>query len=213
MAQSSLPVLYSFRRCPYAMRARMALNSAGVKVEHREILLKNKPPSMLQASAKGTVPVLVLADQDILDESWQIAVWALSGNDPENLLGANKQFLDATAPLVERCDGEFKSALDKYKYSDRQPLSATVYRQQGMPFLNLLESMLQNSRCLLSNQLTVADIALMPFVRQFAHVDKPWFEQCGLPRLAQWLDLFIASERFQAAMQKHPLWEFDRIAG
>jgi len=210
MPPPNLPILYSFRRCPYAMRARMALNSAAVELEHREILLKNKPPSMLRASAKGTVPVLILEDQSVLDESWQISRWALLGNDPENLLGEDKQYLDTTESLVESCDGIFKAALDKYKYSDRHPLSDEQYRQQGMPFLESLESMLQNNLFLLSDLPTIADIALMPFVRQFAHVDKVWFEQCGLPHVARWLNTLIDSQRFQLAMQKHTLWEFDR---
>lgn len=190
----------------------MALNSAAVAFEHREILLKNKPPSMLLASPKGTVPVLVLEDQSVIDESWQISRWALLRNDPENLLGESKQYLDTTESLVQCCDGIFKDALDRYKYSDRHPRSAEQYRQQGMPFLESLESMLENSLFLLSDQPTIADIALMPFVRQFAHVDIDWFEQCGLPNVLRWLNTLIDSQRFQLAMKKHPLWEFHHNA-
>ena len=205
---TSFPVLYSFRRCPYAMRARMALIAAEVELEHREILLKNKPPEMLEASPKGTVPVLVLGDGAVIDQSWEIVQWAITKNDPYNWFGKNREFLTAAAPLVERCDGEFKSALDRYKYADRHPLPAHHYRELAMPFLQDLEHRLTNHRYLLADRITVADIAILPFVRQFANVDRKWFDQCGVNDLALWLDELLGTPLFMQAMRKVPLWEF-----
>jgi glutathione S-transferase len=163
---------------------------------------------MLKASPKGTVPVLVISGQMVLEESWDIMQWALSQNDPQNLLGQNGVLLDLTRPLVAALDGDFKTALDQYKYADRHPQSATYYRQQGLPFLNDLEARLGKTDFLLGNQISIADIAVMPFVRQYAHVDRPWFDQCGLNHLIRWLDLLIDSDLFHSAMEKYPLWEF-----
>ena len=191
------------------MRARMALHIAGIALEHREILLKNKPPSMLEASPKGTVPVLVLTDGRVMDQSWEIVRWALEQNDPANWLGDNNIYLTEATPLVLRCDGEFKDALDQYKYADRYPLSAETYREQAIPFINHLEALLRNHRYLLSETMTVADIAIVPFVRQFAHVDRQWFDQAGMPRLSSWLDHIISSPLFVTIMEKRALWEFE----
>ena len=204
------PILYSFRRCPYAMRARMALIAAEVELEHREILLKDKPPEMLEASPKGTVPVLVLEDGVVLDQSWDIVQWAITKNDPYNWLGTNHEFLTASVPLVESCDGEFKSALDRYKYADRHPLPAQHYREQAMPFLQHLDQQLKNHRYLLTDRITVADIAILPFVRQFANVDRSWFDQCGLNHLTRWLEVLLSASLFAQAMRKFPVWEFTR---
>lgn len=203
------PVLYSFRRCPYAMRARMALHSAQIKLEHREVLLKNKPPAMLAASAKGTVPVLVLGDGSVIDESWDVIQWALKQNDPENWLGTDQCFLVPTQLLVEECDGEFKQALDRYKYADRHPQTPEFYREQGTPFLIKLNDILKSQSHLLDQRCTVADIAVMPFIRQFSHVDSDWFAHCGLSHLHKWLEDLLQSDLFTKIMQKHPPWEFD----
>ncbi|MGI9317048.1 MAG: glutathione S-transferase [bacterium] len=207
---SSIPVLYSFRRCPYAMRARMALIAAEVKLEHREILLKNKPPSMLKASPKATVPVLVLEDGTVLDQSWEIMRWAMIQNDPDNWLGENQIYLVRAQPLVDQCDGAFKRELDNYKYADRQPHPAEFYRDQGIPFLADLNQCLTVQRYLLADQITIADIAILPFIRQFANVDRTWFDQCGLDHLIAWLDQLLATIIFSQAMQKHPLWDFNQ---
>ena len=208
---NALPVLYSFRRCPYAMRARMALIAAEIKLEHREILLKNKPPEMLKASPKGTVPVLVLENGKVLDQSWDIMCWAIRKNDPYHWLGDEQAFLTESLALIERCDGEFKSALDHYKYADRHPLPASHYRELAMPFLRDLDQRLSTNRYLLSNRVTIADIAVLPFVRQFAHVDRGWFDQCGVEHVSNWLDDLLNSPLFSQAMQKYPLWEFERV--
>ncbi len=190
------------------MRARMALIPAEVDLEHREILLKNKPPSLLEASPKATVPVLVLEDGTVLDQSLDIMRWAVLQNDPFNWLGEEQIYLIQAQPLIDRCDGEFKLALDQYKYADRHPLAAEVYREQGMAFLNDLDQRLNEHRYLLANQITIADIAIMPFIRQFANVDREWFDRSGVDRLVAWLDTLLDSALFEQAMQKHPLWEF-----
>ncbi len=203
------PILYSFRRCPYAMRARMALHVADITVEHREILLKNKPPEMLASSAKGTVPVLVLTNGTVVDESWDVMCWALEQSDPENWLGESNCWLKQSSDLVLECDNTFKQALDRYKYSDRHPHPPEIYRQEGMEFLGKLERLLEQKGCLLTSAYTIADYALMPFVRQFAHVDKDWFNQCELRLLSNWLDTLINSDIFRTIMIKQPLWKFE----
>jgi len=193
------------------MRARMALIAAQVDLEHREILLKNKPPSMLQASPKATVPVLVLEDGTVLDQSWDIMRWAILKNDPFNWLGEDQVYLAQAQPLIDRCDGEFKRDLDQYKYADRHPHPAQVYREQGMAFLSDLDQRLTEQRYLLANQITIADIAIMPFIRQFANVDREWFDLSELDRLISWLDALMNSALFNQAMRKYPLWEFNQL--
>lgn len=200
------PVLYSFRRCPYAMRARMALQIAEIEVEHREVLLRDKPPQMLAASPKGTVPVLVVRADEVIDESFEIMKWALRRNDPDNWLGDDDRHFISALPLVSRCDGDFKEALDRYKYADRHPEPAQQYRCRATTFLLELGERLAAHRCLVADQITLADIAIMPFVRQFAAVDRPWFDDWAPPQLRRWLDTLIDSTLFGSVMQKHPLW-------
>jgi glutathione S-transferase len=166
------PILYSFRRCPYAMRARMALQYAGIMYEQREILLKDKPQSMLDYSAKGTVPVFIVSGE-VIDESLDIMFWALAQQDKDDWLENNKQ-LD----LIKCCDKEFKPQLDKYKYSDRHELSESEYRNQALWFLHQLNQQLLNSKYLFSDNISMADIAIFPFIRQFSYVDIVWFESC-----------------------------------
>lgn len=205
---SSHPILYSFRRCPYAMRARLALRASCQTVELREIVLKDKPQSMLDYSAKGTVPVLILREPEerIIDESLDIMLWALKLNDPQNLLAVSN--LDAVNELIAQNDGEFKYYLDRYKYADRYPeLSEQEYRERGEKFLKLLEARLQDYPFLFGTEPCLADIAIFPFVRQFAHVDLNWFEQSPYPRLKSWLADYKASEPFLAIMKKYPAWK------
>lgn len=203
-----LPLLYSFRRCPYTIRARLALQVSGVAYELREIQLRDKPPSMLAASPKGSVPVLVLPDGQVIDESWEIMQWALQQHDPDNWLGAEGQFLAAAVPLVALNDGSFKMALDCYKYADRHPEQPQAfYRRQGELFLQQLEIQLQTHLYLLGDQLSIADAAVVPFIRQFAAVDPHWFMQSPYPRLRHWCDIIINSALFVAVMQKHAVWQ------
>ena len=202
-----LPVLYSFRRCPYAMRARLAIQYSGIKVELREVVLRDKPQEMLSLSSKGTVPVLEIPGKEVLAESWDIMLWALRQNDPECWLGSNESLLSRCEMLVEMNDFSFKPDLDHYKYADRYPQhSREYYRSQGEEFLLQLEEMLATSRFLLGASVTAADIAVFPFIRQFAFVDKNWFDQTPYVKLQQWLQEFLQDRLFTSSMIKYSAW-------
>ncbi len=204
----SLPCLYSFRRCPYAMRARLGLLFAEQKVELREIELKNKPEQMLAISPKGTVPVLELRDgsqQQVIEESREIVEWALQQNDPHGLLDTD---LAGANALIDQNDNEFKHWLDRYKYADRHPeLSKLEYRQQGEVFLQVLERLLAEHTYLLGERISIADIAIMPFVRQFAHVDREVFYRLPYPHLQQWLKDWLVHPVFMQVMAKYQAWQ------
>lgn len=207
----SLPVLYSFRRCPYAMRARLAIAAAGQQVELREVVLKDKPQSLLAISPKATVPVLQTADK-VIDESRDIALWAFQQNDNAGFwqpLTAEQQ--QQTLALIATTDGDFKDALDRYKYADRYPeQSQQDYRQQGEIFLQQLEQTLSSQSFLINDQPTLADIAVMPFIRQFAMVDWNWFSNSArYPQLQRWLNAFLQSAIFKQVMQHYPQWHPD----
>lgn len=202
-----LPVLYSFRRCPYAMRARLALQYSGIKVELREVVLRDKPREMLSLSSAGTVPVLELPGKKVIVESWDIMLWALRQNDPECWLGRDESLLTDAAMLVEMNDYSFKPDLDHYKYADRYPQhSREYYRSQGEEFLQQLEEMLATSRFLLGASVTAADIAVFPFIRQFAFVDKNWFDQTPYVNLQHWLQEFLQDSLFASIMIKYSAW-------
>ncbi|WP_260483143.1 glutathione S-transferase [Sphingomicrobium flavum] len=196
----SVPILYSFRRCPYAMRARMALKASGVEVEHREILLRDKPPAMLEASPKGTVPVLVLPDGQVLEESLDVMHWALDQADPHGWLERKD---DA---LIARIDGPFKHHLDRYKYAERHGTDATEHRGAAMEIVGELEHRLAARPFLCGDRWGMTDAAIMPFIRQFAAHDRTWFDAQPIPHLRQWLDAAIQSDIFTAIMHKHALW-------
>jgi len=203
---TSLDCLYSFRRCPYAMRARLAVLFTGLHVELREVTLKNKPAQMLAISPKGTVPVLRLADGAVIDESWDIMVWALEQQDPQGLLDAT--VLDQANALIEQNDNEFKYWLDRYKYADRHvEMTQAEYRQRGEAFLQVLESLLESRAYLFGDAQTIADIGVMPFVRQFAHVDRDVFSQLPYPNLQRWLQGWLAHPLFLQTMIKLPVWQ------
>ncbi|WP_310470808.1 glutathione S-transferase [Shewanella youngdeokensis] len=204
----TLPTLYSFRRCPYAMRARLGLYLAKQTVSLREIILKHKPDPMLQASPKGTVPVLILPNGEVIDESLAIMKWALAQHDPQNLLvSATNPKQEAANALIHYNDHSFKPWLDKYKYADRHPQhSQQYYRQQGEVFIAQLESLLNKHSQLLANTACIVDYAIYPFIRQFAHVDKAWFEQSPYPKVQTWLRNHLQSDDFIAIMQKYPTW-------
>ena len=202
-----LPVLYSFRRCPYAMRARLALLAAGQEVEHREIALRGKPAEMLQTSPKGTVPVLVLTDGAVLEQSLDIMRWALERNDPHGWLGDDEASRQDAWALIAQNDGEFKFHLDRYKYPHRYALpDGAAHRDLARGFLEQLQERLALQRFLGGARFGFADAAIAPFVRQFAHTDKAWFAQQNWPALAQWLADFEASAAFAQVMAKHPVW-------
>ena len=195
--------LYSFRRCPYAMRARMALRYSGVAVNIVEVSLKAKPAEMLALSSKGTVPVLSV-DGQVIDESLAIMHWALAQNDPQDwLLKDDPVGQQHIAGLIEENDQVFKVHLNRYKYAERYPEQPmTVYRAEGEVFLRRLDELLEGRDYLLAEHPTLADVALMPFVRQFAHVDREWFGQTPYRRLQAWLQRFLDSELFIGVMQK-----------
>lgn len=206
MSLLHLPILYSFRRCPYAMRARLAIAVSEVQVEMREVVLSNKPKELLDCSPKATVPVLQLADKTVLDESLEIMLWALNIADPENWL-TEKTLNEETKRLIEFNDHEFKQALDKYKYSSRFPeIKMETYREQGESFLKTLEGKLNKTKYLNSDSVSFADIAIFPFVRQFAYVDMDWFESTGNKKLQVWLNSFLSSPLFEKVMKKYPAW-------
>jgi len=214
MAEAALPVLYSFRRCPYAMRARLALNVSGIAVEHREVELKNKPARMLAASAKGTVPVLVLPDGRVIDESLDIMRWALQKHDPLHWWPNDPLRLATTMALIEENDGPFKYALDRYKYPHRFGLAdGAAWREAGAKFLLRLDAVLVTQPHLAGEQQGLCDAALTPFVRQFAHTDKTWFAKQPWPHLARWLAEFEASAAFTAIMHKHSPWALECGSG
>lgn len=191
--------LYSFRRCPYAMRARMALRYCAVPVEIVEVSLKAKPAEMLAISPKGTVPVLDAGGQ-VIDESLEIMRWALAQHDPQGwLLGGDPRI----AELIEANDQVFKVHLNRYKYAERYPEQPMeVYRAEGALFLQRLDELLTDREYLLADHASLADIALLPFVRQFAHVDREWFAQTPYVRLQAWLQRFLESDLFTSIMKK-----------
>jgi glutathione S-transferase len=191
--------LYSFRRCPYAMRARMALRYSNVPVEIVEVSLKAKPAEMLAISPKGTVPVLDAGGR-VIDESLEIMRWALAQNDPQDwLLDGDSRI----AELIEANDQGFKVHLNRYKYAERYPEQPMeIYRAEGALYLQRLEELLEGREYLLGDHPSLADIALLPFVRQFAHVDREWFAQTPYVRLQAWLQRFLESELFTSIMKK-----------
>ena len=201
-------ILYSFRRCPYAIRARLAILTSGINVEIREVTLNAKPPALLRISSKATVPVLITADERIIDESIDIMNWALNQSDPEKWLPSDTKEEQLTSELTYINDQTFKHFLDRYKYSDRYPENSEVYyRQQAELILINLEHNLIHNTYLVSNRLTMVDVALLPFIRQFALVNKAWFDVAPYPKIQAWLEKFIASELFNSSMVKLAPWQ------
>ena len=209
---SQLPILYSFRRCPYAMRARLALLASGMKAgvdyEHREVVLKNKPAEMLAASPKGTVPVLVLPNNEVIDQSLDIMLWALRQNDPYGWLESEEEVL----ALIAECDGDFKFHLDRYKYPNRyekdgQVCDALVHRAKAAEFVAAIDREMAINSYDLNSCLGTKYAGYMPFLRQFSHVDKAWFAAENWPHLQAALADFEASAAFKTIMQTHALWQ------
>ena len=201
---SDLPILYSFRRCPYAMRARMALVASGAEVMLREVLLKDKPAELLAASPKATVPVLVLSDGRVVEESLDVMQWALEYRDPLNWLEGEALESD----WISACDGDFKHWLDRYKYSERYPEhTAEDYRQNAEAFIQRLEDRLSVSDWVGGDAANAVDVALFPFIRQFAGVDPSWWQQAPYPKVRLWLENWLNSALFSAIMAKYPRWE------
>ncbi|KQM68121.1 glutathione S-transferase [Sphingomonas sp. Leaf17] len=197
----TLPVLYSFRRCPYAMRARLAVLASGVRVEWREVVLRAKPAAMLAASPKATVPVLVLPDGYVIDQSLAIMRWALAQGDPAGWLRCD----DPAA--VAANDGAFKHHLDRYKYADRYGVDAVVHRQAALDLLAPVDDRLRGAPHLGGDRPGLADAAILPFVRQFAGVDPAWFGAQALAGVQGWLARFVASDAFARIMVRVPPWQ------
>ncbi len=205
------PILYSFRRCPYAMRARLALTASDTVCELREVVLAHKPSALLQASPKGTVPVLVLPNGLVLEQSLDIMLWALRRNDPQHWLPDTKQDMDTALQLIDQCDGDFKIQLDRYKYPNRYALpDGVAHRAQGAQFLQMLNERLGAHLYLMGARFGLTDAAIAPFVRQFAHTDPVWFASQPWACLQQWLVAFEASGHFARVMDKFSAWAEDQ---
>ncbi len=203
-----LPILYSFRRCPYAMRSRLSIVVAGKKVAIREVILRNKPKEMLLASPKGTVPVLVLPNNQVIDESLDIMLWALDKIENKKFLEPEKGSFNEIMAMISSNDNEFKYHLDRYKYANRyENANPEHHRNQAAVILKTYEERLRNQRYLFGDDESLADIAIAPFVRQFAHTDFEWFNNQNWLRLSMWLEKFKASEKFRAIMVKYPAWD------
>ena len=213
--EPSLPIFWSFRRCPYAMRARLALRSAAIEVELREILLCDKPEAFMAASKTKTVPVLILKDGEVIEESRDIMLWALQhSGDPENWLAPYHADKGAVSAFFDRLDGPFKSDLDRYKYAarfdkDKADIANNqlVHRERGAVFLRELEDILANQKGLSGQQMGLLDFACLPFVRQFRLADMHWFDGQDWPYLHSWLSQFLVSDRFLQIMEKYPAWQ------
>ena len=212
MPQAELPVLYSFRRCPYAMRARLAIAVSGQRCELREVVLKNKPPELLAASPKATVPVLVLPGGEVIAQSLDIMQWALRQHDPEGWLAAD---LPAQLALIAANDSGFKRDLDRYKYPNR-PASlhggdeqgfVLAHRSSASVWLTELEARLSRRAWLFGPSASLADMAILPFVRQFAHTDASWFAAQPWPHLARWLAEWESGALLARVMGKYPAWQ------
>ncbi|NQV90074.1 glutathione S-transferase [Candidatus Uhrbacteria bacterium] len=199
-----LPILYSFRRCPYAMRARLAIAKSNQTVEIREVVLREKPQSMIDFSPKATVPVLVLSDGTVLEESLEIMNWALQKNDPDHWL----QILNKD--LIQDNDTRFKIYLDKYKYFNRHPEKTQLaYRKECEKFLVKLGYCLSKTQFLQGDHMTLVDAALLPFIRQFANVDIEWFESSPYKHVNRWLHTFLQSTLFDRIMTPYDQWHAD----
>ena len=202
-----LGVLYSFRRCPYAMRARMAIFASGVQVELREVVLRDKPADMLSVSPKGTVPVLLLPEGAVIDESLDVMLWALKEHDRDGWLEPEEGTLESMLSLIADCDGDFKHHLDRYKYANRyEGAVSTEHRDAAEAFLAVLEARLTDHRYLFGQTPSLADYAIMPFIRQFANTDKNWFDATPYKKLRDWLNELLESSPFSHIMQKYDQW-------
>jgi len=210
MSGNSYPTLYSFRRCPYAMRARLALYISNRTCTLREIVLRDKPEEMLAASPKGTVPVLVLPDGQVIEQSLDIMLWTLEQDDPANWLSPPEGSKDDMLNLIERMEAEFKPHLDRYKYATRyEDADPFQHRQLAESFIQVLNERLSTSPYLFGERATLADFAIAPFIRQFANADRNWFDDAPYRFVQTWLGEFVESDMFLAIMNKYKPWRPD----
>jgi glutathione S-transferase len=197
------PILWTFRRCPFAIRARLAIHASGITVDLREILLRAKPAAFLATSPKATVPVIDTGTR-VISESRDIMHWALDQNDPARW----RDMPQDAQNLIDLCDGPFKIALDHCKYAVRYPdLDLAREQAKALEFIDILENLLCENSYLCGAQMTMADMAILPFVRQFVQIDPDWFAAQNRPAVARWLADFVQSARFAAVMQKYPAWQ------
>ncbi|NNE24227.1 MAG: glutathione S-transferase [Rhizobiales bacterium] len=212
MTPDARPVLYSFRRCPYAMRARMAIAASNTICEIREVSLKDKPEGMVTASPKATVPVLVMADDTVIDQSLEIMLWTLGQNDPHGWLTPETGDLDAMLALIDQTEDPFKIHLDRYKYSVRyEGADPAFHRTEAVKFLEALDSRLEDTIHLFGDRPALADYAIFPFIRQFANTDRDWFDALSLPALQAWLETHLASDLFKSIMAKRAFWHSGQV--
>ncbi len=205
---SDAPILWSFRRCPFAMRARLAIAASGQTVQLREVLLRDKPAAFLATSAKGTVPVLDLRDGTVIEESRDIMIWALGVNDPDRWLDISQEQSDKIKAFLENVDGPFKHDLDRYKYASRYEVSAAwQHRENGAKFLAELDRSLGSTGALSGSDLGFTDFAILPFIRQFRIADPKWFDSQPWPYLHRWLQKFLGSAQFLRVMLKYSPWQ------
>lgn len=204
-----LPVLYSLRNCPYAMRGRMAIYKSKASVVLRDIVLNNKPDEMIKYSPKATVPVLVLPNGDVIDESLDVMLWALKASDPDNLLlSENPENLQVMLSLIQQFDTEFKSALEAYKCAKRyRETNIAECRVVCERYIKILEDELAKQSYIMGEKESLADIAILPFIRQFGRVERQWYLESPYPNLRQWLNNYLQCVMFSKVMTKHPLWE------
>ena len=204
----SLPILYSLRRCPYAMRARLGLLQAKQTVALRDIVMTNKPQEMLAVSPTGTVPLLLLDDSSVIDESLDIMMWALKQNDPNNLLYSNQpDTLPNMLTLINRSDTEFVASLDKYKAAARyHDSNEQEYREQCELFIVHIEQRLEACNYLMGPHPSLADYAILPFLRKFSRIDRKWYLQAPYPKLQRWLNTHYENPLYSKAMKKYPHW-------
>ena len=197
------PLLYSFRRCPYAIRARFALRIAGVNVDTYEVSLRDKPAAMLALSPKGTVPVMLLPDGRVLEQSLDIMRWALQQDTQRAWLNADGSIAPSEMALIAENDGHFKMVLDRYKYPDRHPeYSLEDSRAEVARHFSCLDALLDRQPYLGGLQIGIADLAISSFIRQCAAVDADWFATAPFPALRKWLQMILDSEDFLFIMQK-----------
>lgn len=190
---TSRPILYTFRRCPYAIRSQMALAYAKIDTYQVEVDLKNKPIEMVNASAKATVPVLILENETVIDQSLDIMRWALEQSDPDGWLTTNGD------NLIHYNDTQFKPMLDGYKYAQH---NSDAYRDKAHDYLQQLNTLLSQNHYFLNDKISIADVAIFPFIRQFYMVDQNWFNQRQYSYLQAWLEWFLKYDVFLHVMKK-----------
>lgn len=207
-----VPILYSFRRCPYAMRARMALSVSVQVYELREVLLRDKPPELTEISSKATVPVLEVPDLGVIDQSLDIMLWALNKNDPFGWLTPEHGSLEDMLQLIKINDGDFKYNLDRYKYPNRfSDLDHKEFRYEGEKFISKLDGLLEKNAYLFGKVPSLAYYAIAPFIRQFINTDKQWFYSQSYKFLGQWFESFSENGIFLGIMKKYKVWKKNDI--